>query len=481
MEKTQQLLAQITSYIHQCKSAAHGILNDPSIRQWDTVLIDQHSTILTSLEISPDDLHYAATNYQKTAEKLVKEVARWENAKGNLEADIRLTGIPPQKIEGEISKLLSDCRQMQNHVEQLNKFRKILAGTAQIIQQNLSITTLTPLAKIGQPIKKKNLFNEGLAVFAMITKDPHLKSSTLNIHDLAEQGASISVKFSKLELPDMPSIAQLIIKGHVDTCKTALEEANSFLLFCERLCSHELHNIEKFMEDLDDLKKHNFAKILSSMPDMAQTLRHHISTFEHKSRTMKEIRRMTLMLSNLQNIYSAIRYSYLPSIAERVTDKNTSFHPDIFAAAISRHYFHGIRGFFRLMRSFLTTKKKRGALTEIDLTDKISIALSTCPYYHAKEKNNIAKTLQFIDNLISDYSRPFPYDDLTVILKNSIATYGSMIEKDFYKFKPDGLTIHEDEETEKKTPKDNMLPLGRLLDKIEIQAHRFKTLQPQQH
>lgn len=83
---------------------------------------------------------------------------------------------------------------------------------------------------------------------------------------------------------------------------------------------------------------------------------------------------------------------------------------------------------------------------------------------------------QFIDNLISYYKKPFPYENLTVILKKSIAIYGVMIKKDFYKFKPDGLTIHDDEEQDEEAI-NKSLPIGRLLEKIEIQAHRFKALQ----
>ncbi len=478
MKKAKETLIKVTAYLNQCKAAARGILDDPVVLQWDNVRIDKHTSVLTDLEIFPDDLYFASDNYHKTANQLLEETARWENARGNLEADIRLNGIDPDKALSEAAKLLVDCQQMQELLTKIADYHEILIGTAELIQQNLSITTIIPLALIGQARKKKKAFNNGYDVFSMVTKDPILKSSTLNIHDLSDQATSIATKFSQLELPDMPLLTKAIIEAHMETCLTALEDANSFLVFCGQTCKQDLQNIKTFTDSIEDLKKQSFSIILSSLQEKSQTLRGYIATFEHKSRTMKEVRRMTFLLSNLQSTYSAMRHSYLPYITAQTTDKNSPLHPDIFAAEISKNYFKGVRGFIRLIRLFFSTTKESGVLSEIDLTDKISIALSTCPYYHAQGKNDLAKMVQFTDNLISYYKKPFPFDDLSVILKKSIETYGVMIKKDFYKFKPDGLKIHDDEEQGKDTENNKPLRIGRMLGKIEIQAHRFNALQP---
>lgn len=479
MENTEKTIAAIKALFSQCRSEAQGVSNDPVVRQWSTINIEKHAAALTDLGINHQEVAAAVRGYQKTVDDTLQEVTRYENELSNLEADLRLNSLAANETHKLLVKLRDDTKELQAPLARVRQYRSILVDAAQNIQKNLSLKNLLQLARTdaARSNKEREKFDNGYMVFKLVTPDHDFKENFFNIHDISANADRIEAKFHKLELPAIPELAKVILMCRIDTCYEALKEIHHFLAFINCSLKSEIARLDIINEDIRSLKSQPFSVILESLAKEGEKLGRNINEFQHKAKFIKEIENIDQLLENLRTLYESLRYSYFPHLAVTMNEPGFRLNPRVMSSEIGRGYFSGLRGIIRRFRLAFSTSDVSGRpLDEEILTQKIFIALSSCPYYYCGDNEDAIRIAGFIDSLISKFKKPYPHDDLHRLIKDAITTYGSLIEKDFAQCKAEKRPDPAEEDSPFLPDSPEVL-LGRLLVKIEAGSAHLRSLQ----
>ncbi|MBU0964886.1 MAG: hypothetical protein KKA54_00770 [Proteobacteria bacterium] len=479
MENTEETIAGIKALLRQCRVDSQGIVSDPVVRQWSNIDIDQNTAVLVDLDINVQEVVAAVTGYQKTVDETLQQVIRLENELSNLEADLRLNSLPVEEAQRLTRKLLHDAQELQTPLAKIRQYKAILVAAAKDIQGKFSLKNLLQIAQINaaKSHKEREMFEKGYMVFKLVTPDKNFKEDFLNIHDVSAKADRIEAKFRQLDLPTIPELAKVILTCQIDTCYEALQEINRFLAFINHSLKGEITQIDIINEDIKSFKSKPFSEILESLANEGNKLCRNINEFQYKANFIKEIENTDLLLDNLQTFYESLRYSYYPHLAVTMNESGFRLNPRVIAVETGSGYFRGLWGIIRRLKLALSATDGSGSIDKDILSQKIFIALSSCPYYYCGNSEDAARIPDFIDSLISKFRKPYPYDDLFRLIKDAITTYGSLIEKDFAQFKAEKRPDPAEDEGSLSPPLMPEILMGRLLSKIETGSARLCSLQ----
>ncbi len=478
MENTEETIAGIKTILSQCRSESQGILSDPIVRQWSNIDIEPHAAFLADLGINRQEVASAVSGYRKTVGDTLQQVTRLENELSNLEADLRLNSLADNEAQRMTRKLLTAARELQVHLARIRKSKEILVAAAKDIQEKLSLNDLLQIARAeaARSAREREIFEKGYMVFKLVTQSNNSKEDFLNVHDVSAKADRIEAKFRQLDLPAIPELAKVILICQIDTCYEALQEIHHFLAFINRSLKGEITQIDIINEDIRSLRSKPFAIILESLAKEGKKLGRNISEFQYQANFIKEIENTEQLLENLQTFYESLRYCYFPHLGVAIKEKGFCLSPQVIAAEIGSGYFRGLRGIIRRIKLALSTTDSSQRLDEEILSQKIFIALSSCPYYYCGNSEDEARLPAFIDGLISKFSKPYPYEDLYRLINEAITAYGSLMEKDFAQFKAEKRQDPA-EDNSPSPPNSAEVLLGRLLNKIAAGSARLRSLQ----
>lgn len=483
METVNELIKEIKSFLALCRREADEILHNGEIRKWKDVTIREHDDILVDLGISPDTLLQAVEKYQSNARRLIREVAKHANELGNLEADIKLSGLAPEEAARQVRILKEVCGQLNAPLDALQKQKNLMTDAASLIREKVDFFTLLPLARLeaARKVRDKEMFSVGYTVLTSVSSMAGLEKPDFHVTDLVEESQNLLVKFAKLDIPPLPGVARAIIVSYIDASRMALDQAIHFLDQGRNAFKRELLEIDVLLADIEELRQQSFTEILSQLSDISKRLCKNISEFYFKAPTLQEMQNIRTMLAYLQTFYRNLRYDYLPHIEEQTRSPHAPLHPTAVADRASSLYFKGFKGFFRLLRLLFASTSDSGFLNEKTISRKIEQTLSACPYYYGSGDADIKKVTDFIDNNINYYKKPYPYEDLLFLIKQAIFTYGSTIEKDLFLHKVANQGEAEPAENEAVCGQAAQnITLGRLIAKIEARSQHIRSLQQKQ-
>ena len=69
------------------------------------------------------------------------------------------------------------------------------------------------------------------------------------------------------------------------------------------------------------------------------------------------------------------------------------------------------------------------AINQVELQLILEKAINNCGIFYGKSPKDVKELAAFIDSLIKQFSRPFPYDNIFLLVKQAIATYGTNVER----------------------------------------------------
>lgn len=481
---TQQAAATITflrSLFQQARSTALKILGDDRIvAQWGDVDIDRYRSVLTVLGIDHCALFLATQNIHKNARAILQDLVKWENRLSNLEADIRLGNRPERDTAAEALLLKSDCRDLPHQLDILRRQNALLSDAAVTIRKHLALDNLLALATVLEDKSKKSreIFDKGLLVFRLVTDNRSLMGNGDNIHRLTHKAKKLEKDLDAIEFPRLPELTRVALRCRLDTCRTALNEILLRAAAINRTLFPELRKIHNIEEGQKRTRENDLAETLARLEENARKLRGTISEFEYKSDIIKEAQTISLLLDNLTVFLEAFRDSYLPHLSMKIQQVGSPLNPHQLAEGVGKTYFNGFKGLFRLLKLLLAGGGADGPLNEQTVAGKISIALTTCPYYYCTDHQQGALIDDFIDSLLIGCAKPFPYNDLLQLIRDAIATYGERIEKDFSSF----TTVPKTDDPNVTAGTAATVPppgaqLGRLINKIEVRALQLNSHQ----
>jgi hypothetical protein len=481
MENIEETLSSIKTLLSAYRAEAQSLLENQTVRQWKLVDIEMHTSLFHDLGIDQRELFQAIGDYQKTAGITLQYVRQYENKLSNLEADLRLNSLPTHEARQAVVRLQNDCQQLLPFVTRIRQYKELLVGAAKNIQERLALGNLLMLAKAiaAQSSRKRQLFEQGFKIFNLVAQGDDFSKGHINIHEISEQAERIETKFRRLEIPAMPELAKVILQRQIETCYQAVREIHHFLATASLSLQDEVSGIEDIRNGLILLRAKPFSEILASLAGEGEKLCRCINEFGYKSNLLKEIEKIALLLENLITAYECLRYSYLAHIAQITTEAGFRLHPRVVAAEEGRNYFKGLRGLFRRLKILCAMTSESPPLNEHVLAQKIFVALSTCPYYYCVGYEDERRITDFIDTIIKEFGKPYPYEDLFLLIKNSITSYGALIENDFAQFTIPRRPGQEGEETHQTEGMEEEDQLGQFLARIEARAAHLGRLPSQ--
>lgn len=481
MENIGETLNSIKTLLSEYRAEARDLLEDAVVKQWNHVDIERNASLFNDLGINQIELSKAAADYQRTAEITLQYIGKYENELSNLEADLRLNSLPAHSARQATAKLRSDSQQLQPFLARIRLHRELLVGAAKNIQERFSLGNLLSLARANaeQSTRHREMFEQGYRVFTLVARGNDFIEGSINIHEISHQAERIETKFRRLEIPSMPELAKVIVQHQIEACCLAIKEIHTFLAAAGHSLQGEVSRIEDIRNHILLLRAKPFSEILASLPEEGGKLCRNINEFGYKSNLLKEIEKIALLLESLITAYECLRYSYLPHLAQITTGAGFRLHPRSIADEKSRDYFKGLRGLLRRLKIVFAAAGELSRLNDQMLAQKIFVALSTCPYYYCVGYEDEKRMTDFIDTIIKDFGKPYPYEDLFHLINNSIAAYGAVIEQDFSQFTISRRPGQEEAETPQTDGKGEEEQLGQLLARIEARAAHLRRLTPQ--
>ncbi|MBI4792760.1 MAG: hypothetical protein HY789_08580 [Deltaproteobacteria bacterium] len=449
--------------------------------QWNQVDIERHASLFQDLDINQIELLKAVADYKKTASVTLQYIRQFENALSNLEADLRLSSLPAHEAHQTAAKLQSETQQLQPFLTRIRLYRELLGGAAKNIQERLSLGNLLALARTHaeQSTRQREMFEQGYRIFTLVAQGNDFKEGNINIHEISSQAERIETKFRRLEIPSIPELAKVIVQRQIEACCLAVKEIHIFLAAAGHSLQGEVGRIEDIRNHIMFIRTKPFSEILASLPEEGAKLCRNINEFGYKSNLLKEIEKIVLLLENLITAYECLRYSYLPHLAQITMEAGFRLHPRVIAGEAGRNYFQGLRGLLRRLKIVFAAANDRAPLNNQVLAQKIFVALSTCPYYYCVGYEDERRVTDFIDTIIKEFGKPYPYDDLFHLINNAIAAYGALIEQDFAQFTITRRPGRGETEAPPPDGKGEEEQLGQLLARIEARADHLRRLTPQ--
>jgi hypothetical protein len=474
MENCDNCAVKIKEQLKKINQEIKQISNDTTRMQWGKVDLDKHQDMLKFFGVNRkrivETLHKLKTELINPA----KEVTKLENNLGHLFVDIESGHIEEKKAAGKCTFLQKETNTLSDSVERTRQHLTYLQDAAQTVRSYLAPDKLIPLAEKVATGKNIKNFNVGLSYLALL--DDKDGKATVNLKQLQKDVEQVEVKFIRLEFPELPKLAETILANHVNTCISVLQLTRQFIETTKASGTKKLKSLENLTDILKAHSSETLSGILDALPDLIKKLSNIICDLHHDANVIAEVKRLESLTQTLNNTHVALKNDYLPHLSG-LTSSTSPLAPDITANRMSNSFFRGFKGIIRNFRLMLGGPDRGDNKPDRYLTGLLIKTIETCPYYYGAEASDITKITAFIDSLLVDCPRPFPYEDFFKTIKNTISMYGESVERDFYRFK-----LHVDEALNGKEGAAKTIvsttktSFGRILSKVEARSEHLKDI-----
>ena len=474
MENPKNCVTQIKIQLQEISSDIQQVLGDSSFRHWEKVNLEKHHSILETFGISKKRILQTQQKIKREIVRPSKKIAKLENNVGHLAIDLESGVIEEIKAKQQCEIIQNETNNNAKAVKNLRQELIFLQDAANTIRRNLTIDRLIPMAQEITVGKKTKYFLIGLSYLSMLEEKP--ANDSINLHRLLEETAELEAKFTRLQFPELPNLAETILANHINTCLSMASLITQYLEKSTHSGSTHFKGIEKFSQHLASCATQPLSDILKSIPDLVEKLRDVICDLQHYSTIIEEIESVNQLVQSMDTLYVALKYDYFEHVSKQTSQPGSSLAPHVTASQTTLEFFRGFRGVVRNFRLLFGGPDRGEEKPDTYLRNLLVTTIKTCPHYYGSEKTDVAKITSFIDYQLTDCPKPFPYDDFFKVIKKTIAVYGENVERDLYHYKIySSASQYRDENlpVEDSTNK-NQTTLGRVLGKIDLLSKELK-------
>lgn len=446
---------------------------DPRITQWKKTNFDQFAEILSFFGL-PDSIETARDRHAAKALAILRHIDKCENELGALDLDIRRHSITPAKAAADARKIVQECSVFQEMVQEWRGHIKLLVEADRALRKNLSIAGLLPFTK---NLKKINvqLVEAGYDFYHMV-KDNGCKSRGPNLQDYQNQAVALEKKLKSIDLNGFSGLPQAILEHQIQVALAAIDQVKEFIEGFQKNLPGEFASIDKLEQDLTALRTQPANDILKKIADLTQALARNMIDLRHRAKTLKRLRLLPVVIQEVKALHNAMQASIIPQMRQALITQGSPINPYSLAAEKTADFFMGLKGFVRAVKLLFNSIGGQRVIKSEDLQARIVDVLNTCEVYYGNTKMDITKLKNFIDDKLSDFERPFPYEGLFQTMKESIMAYGSLFEKALYNIDVP-LEYGASEDSEGLDANEQGMKLGRLIAKLEVRTANLESSQ----
>jgi len=442
---------------------------DQRILQWKNFNFDRHADLLEFLKL-PSRLGEARDQHPGEAKNICLAIEKCENELGAIEIDIRRKTTKPHIAVAQAKKTVEHCSIYKGMVETWRGHVTALLTADKVVRDTLSVAALLPLVK-EMSRKNADFVADGYVFFCMI-KGAGPTAGNPSMHDFIAQAVDLEKRIKTIDLNGLTGIAQAIVEHHLHVVLAATDQIKSFIEHFLKNLPGEILFVEKAQQELSNLSKTSAPVILEKLEPIAGQLARNLIDLRHKSKTMKQINLLPIILEEIRRLHFSLKSTIIPEVKRCVLDPASPINPSRVASEKTADFFMGMKGFMRAMKLLFGSMGGQKAIRSEDLHKLLVEILNSCEIYYGNTPAEVKKLQNFLEAKLHAFERPFPYEGIYQTAKEAIAAYGSRVEKFLFGFEVSDLT---DDETETAGSLTKKTSLGRLIAKLEVRTANLES------
>ncbi len=429
LQQSKDILTNIREYLRVEKEAVYNLLRDPRITIWKDVDIIAIEDKLKVMGISSEELQKALQNYPRQAKGIAVHIKLCNNEISNQLADL-IDCHNPEQVLNAARQLEKKSRQLDALLGSLHQQTDKFLLADQKIRQVLSFENILSLARhlLNQ---QAHIFQEGLEVYRLLTASAEIKEgASPGIAALSRQAVQLGARFQHVDILNLPRPVEEILYHYLELGINTTEQLLIFNKKTAGILSADQDRIRvlnsRFLE-LAAIK--DTEALLNGVLNQAAAVHKLLSDLYHKRGMIQTCAKIAESLEFLNIYHLTLKNKIIPAFQDEIKKNNSPVNPATLSNRKTRDFFTGPKGLIRSMKLMMTSLKGNQALNQVELQIILEKAVNSCKTIHVSSSKEGRELRDFIDNLISHFSKPFPYDIIFTLVKQTITVYSQSVEK----------------------------------------------------
>ncbi len=429
LQQSKDILINIREYLRVEKEALFHLLRDPRITIWKDIDIIAIEDKLKVMGISSQELQKALQGYPRQAKGAATHIKLCNNEISNQLADLIDCRNPEPALRSAL-QLEKKSRQLDALLSSLHKLTDNFLCTDQKIRRLLSFENILPLAR---HITKQqiHIFKEGLEVYRLLTASAEIKDDgPPGIAALSRQAAQLQSRFHHVDILNFPRPVEEILYHYLELGSKTIEQLLIFNKKTAGILSGDQGSIKALNRRFPELAAmENTEELLNGVLKQAAAVYRLLSDLYHKRETVQTCAKIAESLEFLNIYHLTLKNKIIPAFQDEIKKNNSLVNPATLSSKKTRDFFTGPKGIIRSMKLMMTSLKGHHALNQVELQIILEKAVNSCKTTHISSNKDGRELRDFIDSLINHFSRPFPYDVIFTLVKQTITAYGQAAEQ----------------------------------------------------
>ncbi|MDH5298822.1 MAG: hypothetical protein OEV91_07370 [Desulfobulbaceae bacterium] len=462
-EQIQSIIDNCNSFLAASNKEFKEILTDRRINQWEQVNFHQYGIILSTCGISPL-LQEVRDRFRKELPRLTNELEHLENDLGNLKTDCRGQGKLPANALPRAHKLEAARAALAKNFEAFTADSQLLRNAHADLRRGLTVETLLPLAK-NLAGNKGPAFDIGLRLYHLVADRKTEEGGAKTIDDYFSEITKQETLLTNIKMSGLPGPAVSIIKEQIKNALKSAAAIKDGLDILAEIFEGEKTHVKATEERITQLGNENTQELLNQINSEVEALYRSILRFHYKAHHLDKIFAVEELILLLQLFQRTAKGELQESFKAAAASDNSPLNPSAAAMAAAETFLQGFIGFWRGIKLLLHLFLGRPGFNIITFQENLTEALRTCETFYGTEATDITAQENFINNRLLEYTQPFPYEDLHLIMKSCLHDYGKAVENFCKSFKVETTSLS--------NSSDSTLPLGKLLRQLEVNAEKL--------
>ena len=427
LEQAKAILETIRADLKREKEEVVVHLKDHRIVGWKTIDLNKNQALLAGIGIDPAVISATLVEYQQQARKIGKQISVWGNEVGNQLADL-IGQLNPDLSLAAAQRLAEKSLGLSAMKEELFACTSRLVQADQRLRQHLTLKSMLAIAKI-LVTGKRDFFDGGMATLDLLMGNTVGQEGVRTLGDMCQEPARLEARFKRLDVSKLPRIVEEILFHYIEEAVVASKEVGVFLAALNGRMARELELIATIERDLNALSSENTAVLFDGISQQAAVAGNLISSLYHKRQIKESMATSNEVLELLNVFHLLLKNRIIPSLQKEVGKPGAALNPVTISVKMTHSFFMGAIGMIRSIKLMITSLTGKAAINESELQLTMEEGIRNCKVFYGKTHADLKKITLYIDTLIGQYPKPFPYNDLFKLTRTTLSAYGDEVEK----------------------------------------------------
>lgn len=429
-------MQEVKETVHRCRNTLlrfkqnrANAVDNPVVTDWLRIDNPDQEVIAREFGITAD-LTVPRKQFKETAAAIHHQLDVLDNDLGCLTADLPITKADPKKMLGIAEQIEKRCADLSHRVDLLLTIENTFCDADSTLRQNLEFGHLT--GAVPALIGGSANFDIGLKVLRCTSGEHSVEGKQPALPDFQLRANNLAAKLQQVELPDrLPPAGLAVISEQISRINEAVRAIGDYIDYVDDRISDLTPAVQKLEQDLQILRKEPASGIFDKILEMAKRCETVVSAFQKFVKILTAAEHLEVLIEEIKLFSISIKGKVLKDFVRSTLTSDAALHPPVFASGYAQQYFAGIPGLVRILRFLFGAVLGRKMLNQLLLADILESALARFPQSTRDPKQQKAMVEEIGRDLLSDFAKPFPFQELQQMTTRMLHDYFSALEADF--------------------------------------------------